>query len=149
MESYRKKIITNVRIGIFIILAALSLCIFDLLISFELISFKPKNILLLNFQTGFLLGIGMVALASMVKYKNVLKNPTRLQTLYNEEHDERMLLIEQKAGMPMLSITSSIMILAGIVAGYFNIIVFYTLIAAGTVQLIFGLIVKIYYRRTI
>jgi len=45
--------------------------------------------------------------------------------------------------MPMLMITSILMLIAAIIAGYFNIIVFYTLVLAATVQLSIGTIVKL------
>ena len=68
-----------------------------------------------------------------------------LREAYLKETDERMILIRSKAGMPALLITSVIMIFAGIIAGYFNIIVFYSLLAAGVCQLLLGVCLKFYY----
>jgi hypothetical protein len=148
MEDYRKKVISNMIVGGIIITIAVCLCVFDLLIDLELISFKPENIMLLNFQTGFLLGIGMVALITMFRCGKALKSPEKLQIMYNQEYDERQAFIRQKAGMPMLSLTSGAMVLAGIIAGYFNDIVFYTLIAAAMAQLVISVLVKLYYTKT-
>jgi hypothetical protein len=149
MEKFRKKIIVSTITAGIINLAAIGFCIFDLLIISERISFKPENEMLLGFQSGLLLGIGMVALVNIIKYRKALRDQQELQILYNKEHDERQLLITQKAGMPMLVITSSIMVFAGVISGYFNTVVFYTLIAAAMVQLLIGLSAKIYYSRTI
>lgn len=149
MEKFRKKIIVSTIISVIINLAAIGFCIFDLLIISERISFQPKNEMLLGFQTGLLLGIGMVALVHMVKYRKALRDQKELQILYNKEHDERKLLITQKAGMPMMAITSSIMVFAGVISGYFNTVVFNTLIAAAMAQLLVGLSAKLYYSRVL
>ena len=47
-----------------------------------------------------------------------------LKIQYNKENDERMKAIKAKAGMPMLLITSIVMIIVGVIAGYFNFTIF-------------------------
>jgi hypothetical protein len=84
-----------------------------------------------------------------VQYGKAIKDDTKLKLLYNKEYDERQSLIRQKAGMPMLMITSGIMIFAGIIAGYFNEIIFYILILTAMIQMTLGVIVKIYYIKKI
>ncbi len=37
------------------------------------------------------------------------------------------------------------MIFGGIIGGYFNIVIFYTLLAAGTCQMLLGICFKFYY----
>ena len=88
--------------------------------------------------------MGILAVIQFVKLSRALIDEKKLKMLYNSEHDERMLLIRSKAGMPMLLITSTLMIIAAVIAGYFNIIVFYTLAAAAVVQLSAGAAVKVY-----
>ncbi|MBP1755580.1 MAG: hypothetical protein H6Q59_1978 [Firmicutes bacterium] len=149
MEKFRKKIVISTIISGIINLAAVGLCIFDLLIISEKISFQPVNEMLLSFQTGLVLGIGMVALMYTIKNRKALRDPKELQILYNKEHDERQQLIIQKAGMPMMAYTSGVMVIAGVIAGYYNTVVFYTLIVAAMAQLLVGLSLKLYYSRTI
>jgi hypothetical protein len=85
----------------------------------------------------------------MFRLRKIVKNPTELQKLYNKENDERLALIRQKSGMPIIMITSGIMILAAVVAGYINETVFFTLIAAAMAQIVISLAVKVYYMRKI
>jgi hypothetical protein len=96
---------------------------------------------------GLIFGFGILSLYLLCKYGIAIKDDTKLKILYNKEYDERQNLIRQKAGMPMLMITSGIMIFAGIIAGYISESVFYTLILAAMVQLTLGATVKIYYMR--
>ena len=100
---------------------------------------------LADFQSGFMLGLAIVSLFMLMKYRKLLRDERGLRESFNKETDERMILIRSKAGMPALLITSVIMIFAGIIAGYFNIIIFYTLLAAGICQLLLGSGLKFYY----
>lgn len=144
-----KKEIRNRRITFSIISAlAACACVFDYLVSIGVVMFKPENARILAFQTGFLIGIFFVALAIMLRYASAQKDPKKLQRLYYEEHDERRQLIKRKAGMPMLGITSGVLVFAGVFAGYFNNIVFYTLVAAAAVQMLIAVSVKLYYTKT-
>jgi hypothetical protein len=147
MEKYRKTI--RKRMILCAILAALSvsLGVFHQSKFFDLISLYTPNEALAGFQAGLISGFGILSLILLYTYGKSIKDDTKLKVLYNKEHDERQNLIRQKSGMPMLLITSGIMIFAGIVAGYFNEIVFYTLILTAMIQMILGVIVKIYYMR--
>jgi hypothetical protein len=149
MEDYRKKVIWGMFIGGAMIAAALILFAFNILVDTNIIAFPTENKMLLSFQSGLLCGIGLVALVTMIKYAMALKNPQKLQLMYNEEYDERKRLIAQKAGMPMAGINSVVMIMAGIIAGYFNTVVFTTLIAAAVAQSLISLTAKVYYSKTI
>ena len=59
-----------------------------------------------------------------------------------------MKTIRSKAGMPLIAITSMLMVIAAIVAGYFNIVVFYTLVIAVAAQLSVSAMVKLYCMKT-
>lgn len=144
MERYKKTLKT--RIALFRIVILLNVI---LSVSLRFMDTKGKipnavrNIT--DFQTGFMLGLAIVSLFILTKYCKLLKNERMLREAYLKETDERMILIRSKAGMPALLITSVIMIFAGIIAGYFNIIVFYSLLAAGVCQLLLGVCLKFYY----
>lgn len=101
-----------------------------------------------GFQFGIIFGIGMLSLLQIIKLGMVIKDDKKLKMLYNQEHDERLKTIRSKAGMPMLMITSELMLIAAIISGYFNIVVFYTLVIAAIIQLSIGVILKLYYLKT-
>lgn len=149
MEKFRKKIKQRMFWGTVLVVFALSLSILDqtgLLFEIEFIK-KHEN--LSNFQIAFVMVISIIAIFMIMKYKKALKDEAKLQILYNQENDERLQLVRQKSGMPMVMITSTIMIFAGIVAGYLNETVFHTLIAASLAQLTMCSFAKIYYMKKI
>lgn len=148
MEKYRNKIKSNIMISIIIVVSALCLNIFNLLINSGRISIKIEDTRLLDFQAGLLSGIAVIALILIYRYSKALKSPDKLKELYNTQNDERKSVIKHKAGLPMIAITSCIMIFAGIIAGYLNTIVFCTLIFAAVIQLILALAVKSYFMKT-
>lgn len=104
--------------------------------------------IILGFQFGIIFGIGMLSLLQIIKLGMVIKDDKKLKMLYNQEHDERLKTIRSKAGIPMLMITSELMLIAAIISGYFNIVVFYTLVIAAIIQLSIGVILKLYYLKT-
>jgi len=96
-----------------------------------------------GFQFGLIMSIGILSMVTIIKLKRALNDEIKLKVLYNKEHDERLISIRSKAGQPMLAITSVLMIIAAIIAGYFNIVVFYTLVAAVLAQLTISAGVKL------
>lgn len=106
------------------------------------------NSVLLGFQTGLVMGLMALTVVYIMRLVRALKNDKQLKIWYNKEHDERLKTIRAKSGMPMLLITSLMMICAAVVAGYYNPIVFYTLVIAGMLQLAAGVLVKLYYLKT-
>lgn len=141
METYKKKL--TFRIAIFTIVLLLFLAI--LLYNQFGASATLKNSLSFSFQCG-LSAAGSVVLAfQLMKYRNALKDETKLRVLYNKENDERMTAIRTKAGVPMTVILSMCLVLAGIIFGYFNETVFCVLICAALFQLFASGAVKLYY----
>lgn len=107
----------------------------------------PKESLISDFQTGLLLGFEIALLFVSIKYKKMLNNEQQLQDLYNSEHDERKILIRQKAGFPVIWILSMTILLGAIIAGYFNVIVFCTLLFVAIAQLIICALLKLFYSK--
>jgi hypothetical protein len=93
---------------------------------------------------GIICALGILAIIQIIRLRKVINDDRQLKLLYNQEHDERMKVIRSKAGMPMLLIMSILMIIAGLIASNFSSVVFCTLIAAACVQLLCGVIIKIY-----
>lgn len=101
-----------------------------------------------GFQFGLIFGIEIRAIIEIIMLTRTMKDDKKIKLLYNKENDERMKSIRSKAGMPMVMITSLMMIIAAIAAGYFNIVVFYTLVIAAMVQLTIGATIKLYLMKT-
>ncbi|MDE6835187.1 MAG: hypothetical protein K2J39_13220 [Ruminococcus sp.] len=141
MEKYRKKLILRIFLMSFIVLLATGLGIFNVFGTNE--SIKENTVF--GFQCGFITGLGLVAVILIIRYSKAVKDSDKLKILFNKENDERLRYIKSKSGIPMLLITSMIMILSGTIFGYFNTTVFYTLIVASMCQLLIAGIVKMVY----
>lgn len=101
-----------------------------------------------GFQFGLIVSIFGFSVFNIIKLSLAINDETKLKVLYNKEHDERLKAIRNKAGAPMIVVTSVLMVLAAIVAGYFNIVVFYTLVIAVAAQLSVSAMVKLYCMKT-
>ncbi len=98
-----------------------------------------------GFQVGLLCTLLVAFLASIVNYRKALKDEKVLKQLYYKENDERMSYIYEQVGKSSMTITMVILLIATIIAGYFNLIVFITMIAVTVLQLVIQLTLKWYY----
>ena len=124
MEEFKKKIkIRMCWLSVLSILTALAgvYAIF-------LATTSQKNEIIYAFQTGFSILISIMSLLHIFNYRKILKDDKRLKVENIKENDERYKAIRIKAGSPIVPVLSIIMLVFGIIAGYFNITVFYTLI---------------------
>lgn len=92
--------------------------------------------------TGMSIGGSIVALFVLMQQSKALKNETKLRQMYIAEHDERCRLILQKAGQPMVTYLSLVLVVAGMIAGFFNIGITIALTAAALFQLLVSIVVK-------
>lgn len=143
MEKYRKNLILRIFLLSFVVLLATGLGIFNVFGTNENI----KENIIFDFQCGFITGLGLVSVILIIRYSKAVKDSDKLKILFNKENDERLKYIKSKSGMPMLLITSVIMIFSGTIFGYFNTTVFYTLIVASMCQLLIAGIVKMVYMK--
>ncbi len=102
---------------------------------------------MVGFQGGIASALILVGVYVIFRYRRLLNNEEALKLEYIKENDERTKEIRRKAGLPMTLIMSCIMIVAGIVAGYYNSYVFYTLIAAASFQMLLTGVIKVYYMK--
>jgi hypothetical protein len=98
-----------------------------------------------GFRLGLIMGILGLSLINIIKLTRTLRDDKRIKMYYNQINDERMKAIRSKAGMPLLLQLSVLMLIAGIIAGYFSKTVFLTLIITAAVQLSIGVIIKFFY----
>lgn len=144
MEEYRKSL--KRRIG----LLSIPVCIAGLLGTYDVFGATEamKNSYIFCFQCGGASALGLLCIILIFRYRALLNNEEKLQLEYIKETDERLAAIRTKAGMPLLLILSIGMIFAGIIAGYFNIIIFYTLITTAICQMIVGCCIKLICMKT-
>ena len=143
MELFKKKLKTRI-----ILLCAVLLLFVTILLYNQ---FGTPNELhdsrIFSFQSGLSAGGVLVLLFQLMKYRSALKDETKLRVLYNQENDERMQAIRAKAGVPMVLILSILLVLAGMIIGYWNETVFVVLIGVALFQLFTSAAVKFYYMR--
>lgn len=143
MDQYKKKLRARI-----LWLAALSIItslfgIYDVFFASE----ATKNSKMFEFQIGMLAAICLLSTISTIRYNNILKDDSKLKLEFNKENDERYKAIKSKAGLPMVLILSILTIISAIIAGYFNITIFYTLIIAAMCQMLISGFIKLIYMK--
>lgn len=148
MENFKLRLKRRISLFSGMILLTVGLGVYDFFESSSSEKLSMTDGIVSGFQFGLIFGIGILAVIQTIKINMVMKDDKKLKMLYNKEYDERLKAIRSKAGMPMLMVTSVMMLIAAIISGYFNIVVFYTLVIAAMVQLLIGIAVKIYCMKT-
>ncbi len=141
MENYRKSIKKRIYLLGAVVIFACCLGIYD-------VFFAPPEINdshIFALQEGAITALGIISAILIIRFRILLKDEKKLQLQFNKENDERYQTIRGKAGMPMLLFTSVAMIIAGMIAGYFNSTIFLVLMIAATSQMLVGAIVKMIY----
>ncbi len=100
-----------------------------------------------DFHTGAFIGIMLFLAVFMSRNTAALFNDKVLKKLYILEHDERNKMILQKTGAMGMSICYIGLAFAAVVAGFFNEVVFFTLLGATFFTAFVKGIFKIYYSR--
>ncbi|HWQ98738.1 MAG TPA: hypothetical protein VN538_11715 [Clostridia bacterium] len=142
MDQFKKKLRTR----IILLCAVLLLFVAILLYNQFGASSALRDSLAFSFQCGFSAAGSLVLVFWLMKTRGALKDEAKLRLLYNAEKDERMSAIRAKAGIPMVLILSMLLVLAGMVIGYFDETVFVVLICVALFQLLVSLGVKLYYK---
>ena len=144
MEQFKIKLKTRITwLSVLTLITAL-LGVYALFFAPEIL----KNSIVFEFQGGAIAAICILSSLNIIKYNNILKDDTKLKLECNKENDERFKLIKSKAGIPIVPALSIMMMITGIIAGYFNITVFFTLIIVAMCQmLICGCIKLVYMKR--
>ncbi len=101
-----------------------------------------------SYRSGFAAGVSMVALWQLWVCVQALRDPKKLEVLYEDAHDTRKNALRIKMGMPVFLYTSCGLILAALVASFFDEIVFKTLVTAAIAQIVMGWGIKLYYVKT-
>lgn len=100
-----------------------------------------------GFQFGIFVGVEVNMIILFVKYKWSLLKEERLKELYIKEYDERDRYIKLQTSQTALLINYKLTAVATIIAGFFDIVVFFTLLfVLLTICLVF-IFSKIYYNK--
>jgi hypothetical protein len=146
MDKFRERVIKRKKLLSIFILFVCGFILFDV---FFMDNLHHTEGFIYSFQFGLMIGLELLAILKVIKIDKAVKDDKKLKLLYNKENDERLKYIRSRAGMPLIMVNSIIMIMAGIVAGYFNSIIFFTLITTAIFQLFIGAIIKMYFLRKI
>ena len=103
------------------------------------------NDLAAGYNLGILIALQVGAIYFITKYNKALKNKAQLKKLYIEKHDERKELIQYKSSALGISIFIFILLLATIISGFYNLVVFYTLLGVCLIILAILVLTKLYF----
>ena len=128
MEKYRQALNKRISLLTILLLFTVGLSVYDVFFASE----ATRKSSIFAFQCGGANALGLMAAIMIIRLRKTLRDDVKLKVQYNRENDERLKTIRAKAGMPILLFTSVGMIIAGIIAGYFNLIIFITLVTAAS-----------------
>ena len=103
----------------------------------------------LGFINGLTLGIEIICVFWVFKIRKALKDDKMLRRLYIDEHDERKNFIKLKSGSNLLGKIALGIFVISILASYFNMVVFYTLVITGIFLVLVSLLLKLYWRKMV
>jgi len=120
---------------------------FILLLNQKQLPQLPSNIM--SFHGGVLSGIGFLLILQVLKYVKAMRYEKELRKLYIKENDERTVMIMQKTGAIGINICILGLGSAAIIAGFFNELVFFTLLGATLFTALVKGLFKIYYHKNL
>lgn len=142
MEKFKQRLKTRIIIMIAIIVVV-ALTNLVLLLNRNNLPTLPDFIS--GFQLGVFMGFELLLVIFTIKNILSLSSPEKLKKLYIEENDERKKLIKQKTGGIVIYIFIITIAFAALVAGYFNQLIFFTLLATLVFIELVMVALKIYY----
>jgi len=99
-----------------------------------------------GFQVGVFIGLQLTMLVYIANYRKALKNEDELKKLYIKEHDERTKLINDKISGVGFNFCLVAITTATIMAGFFNEIIFFTLLGVLSFMSLAKGSLKIYFK---
>ncbi len=145
MEQYKKSLKVRIMVLSASIAALITLLTLNESGTFGVIGANEFSEFLRGFQTGILFSVCIVFGFLIGRYIWLLNNDEKLKAAYYTENDERHKLIMMKIGGNAMYVCTVAILIGGIVAGYFNEIVFFSLAGCALFLLIARCALKIYY----
>lgn len=148
MEKFKNDLKNRIILQSIYVSIVLLLIVFGV---FDMVTGSTKNVadFISGFNFGICISVELVAVYYMTKYTKALNNEELLKKLYVEENDERNKMIQTKIGGIAIDIILGGVIIATIVAGYFNEVIFFTLLGVTAFMVLTKLCLKIYYNKHI
>lgn len=142
MDNFKRKLFSKT---LFLIILFVSMIVIYLVLSLNQDKLLKSSNDIVNFHGGVLSGFGILLVLDIFRNIRAIKDDSKLRKLYIKEHDERRIMIMQKTGATGINICILGLGIATVVAGYFNELIFITLLWATLfVSLVKGLF-KVYY----
>ena len=141
MEQYKESLKARIAVLSVSIAALIALLILNESGTFRAIGLNEFSEFLRGLQTGILFSVCIVFGCLL------LKNDEKLKAAYYTENDERHKLIMMKTGGNAMYVCTVAILIGGIVAGYFNEIVFFSLAGCALFLLLARCALKIYYHK--
>lgn len=148
MEKYKQQV--KKRMVLLYLYNALSLIIIILTsIYSNVVPEGNQNIseMIRGFQFGTYLCLQLFLLKYIIKFQQALKTESALKDLYIEENDERTKFIKNKIGGFGFNFTLAVIAAATVTAGFFNQLIFCTLLGVLIFMALTKGVLKLYYRK--
>lgn len=150
MEKFREKLKLNNLITAVCAFLLAAFCFFMAAAEAGLISITPAGdshwqSMWRGFCVGAACGVLAVMIFGLVRSIRALQDEQKLKKLYVEENDERAIQVWTAARAMAMRTFLMLGLAAGVVAGYFNMVVSITIFCCITVLSVMGALFKVYY----
>lgn len=142
MEKFKAKVRNRV---IRLIVVGTSLVAIYLILFFNQDKLPQIPRFIISFHGGVLFGVISLLICHISKNIRAMKDEKSLKELYIKENDERRMMIMQKTGSVGINICILGFGIATIIAGFFNEIIFFTLLGATLFTALVKGFFKVYY----
>lgn len=143
MDEFKK----DIKSKIFVLCGGIFSCVTIILVSKNLGVRDIRIDFISGFQLGIVLAFEFVFITKLIKYRKALNDENMLKVLYIKETDERSVFIAKKTATLSFNISLSVIAIATIVSGFFNITVFFTLLGVLAFIAITKAVLKMYYKK--
>lgn len=142
MEQFKRSLKVRIRLMSVVILICVAIVVVSRFVEIGQI----ESEFISGFQLGLFIGIEAIFVSKMVKYRRALADEELLKKLYVEETDERRVFIATKTATLSFHVVLSAIGVASIVAGFFDMTVFITLLGVLVFVALTKLVMKVYHR---
>ncbi len=147
MEKYKEVVEKRIKLFTSVIAFITSVFAFNGVFHFTPVGKENISDFILGFQFGILILLDMLLIRKLSSYRSALKDNAKLKVLYIKENDERLKMIQEKIGIMGFNVAVIGLILIAITAGYFNEVVFFSLLGAVIFIVTIKACLKLYYYR--
>lgn len=142
MEKFKEKVNQRIlRMGLILIFVS---------VTYFILSINQGNLpeipdFIRGFQMGAFCGLELVLIYFLVSSLVSVRDEMKLKKLYIKENDERTIMIMQKTGAMGMEICNIGLAFATVVSGFFNEIIFFSLLGATLFTTLIKGFFKLYY----